>query len=159
MKRAILAGAAALLLGVISIPAESQAQANVFRENVGCGLGSMLLEERDSIIGQIFAVTTNSILGNQTFGISSGTLGCVQPTRLVKDERLNRFVADNMDILAQDMAMGSGETLDALAELMAVPQGKKPEFFASLQANFPKIYPSGDVKSAQVIDAIVELNS
>ncbi|MDA8168484.1 MAG: DUF3015 family protein [Nitrospiraceae bacterium] len=126
-------------------------------ENVGCGLGTMLLEKsKDSILIEILAATTNATLGNQTFGISSGTLGCRQPARWASNE-LNQFVAANMDSLAKDIAAGKGESLDTLAELMKIPSGGRAAFYSKLQANFAKIFTSENVQSADVIDNIVSV--
>lgn len=152
VKRLILTGLS-LGLAVMMAPAVSSAQSN-FDANVGCGLGNILLKEKDTSVFQALAVTTNGLFGNQTFGISSGTLGCKQPSRFVKDERLKKFVAENMDTLAQDMSKGSGESLSTLAELMKVPAEKRVGFYSTLQANFTKIYTSGTVQSAEVIDNI-----
>lgn len=155
MKRlAVAALSLAFFVGTVALPGTSKAAG--YNENTGCGLGNQLFKEigQDSILFQILAVTTNGILGNQTFAISSGTLGCKKPTKVVINERVNKFVADNMDTLAQDIATGRGESLETLAELMAVPADKKAEFFAALQANFTKIYTSTDVQSADVIDSI-----
>lgn len=158
MKRFIVAGVALAFAAAVMLPGVSSAQG--YNENTGCGLGNQLFKEigQDSILFQILAVTTNGILGNQTFGISSGTLGCKKPTKVVENEKVQKFVADNMDSLAQDMAVGRGETLDALAELMNVPAEKRAEFYASLQTNFTRIYASSDVQSADVIDNIAALN-
>ncbi|RYZ63378.1 MAG: DUF3015 domain-containing protein, partial [Proteobacteria bacterium] len=38
----------------------------------GCGLGNMILGKEN----QVFAATTNGTLGNQSFGITFGTLNC-----------------------------------------------------------------------------------
>ncbi|MBI5587603.1 MAG: DUF3015 family protein [Deltaproteobacteria bacterium] len=131
-----------------------------YNENTGCGLGNQLFKEigQDSVLFQIVAVTTNGILGNQTFAISSGTLGCKKPTKVVENEKVQKFVADNMDTIAQDIATGRGESLDTLAELMGIPAEKKAEFYASLQSNFTKIYTSESVQSADVIDNISSIN-
>ena len=44
--------------------------------SAGCGAGSILFEGQKGPVPQILAVTTNGSFGNQTFGITSGTLGC-----------------------------------------------------------------------------------
>src|SRR3569832_2439659 len=44
--------------------------------NVGCGVGTIIFEGQSGVAPQVLAVTTNGTLGNQTFFISSGTLGC-----------------------------------------------------------------------------------
>ncbi len=112
------------------------------RDNCGCGLGTLLFEGKDGLVQQVLAATTNSFLGTQTFGISSGTLECNQPLKFASNEQLNNFVAENMDNLAKDAAMGQGEYVDTLAELMDVPGSKRAEFSKMLQDNFSNIYGS-----------------
>lgn len=153
MKRLTISGCAlAFLVGFAALPAPATAQ--TFEQNVGCGLGSVLMKERDATLFQVLAITTNGILFNQTIGITFGVFGCQQPTLFVENERLNTFVAANMDSLAQDMAAGSGESIATVAELMEVPVEKRADFYAALQSNFKEIYASGGVQSADVIDNI-----
>jgi hypothetical protein len=127
------------------------------RENCGCGLGTLLFEGKGGVVQQILAATTNGFLGTQTFGISSGTLGCNQPSRWVSNEKLNKFVADNMDNLAKDAAMGQGEYVDTLAELMDVPGSKRVEFSQMLQDNFSNIFTEASVSHVDVIENIAHL--
>ncbi|HBG45514.1 MAG TPA: hypothetical protein DDW94_00830 [Deltaproteobacteria bacterium] len=155
MKRFMVLGSAlAILTGFSALPAHA-----AYDTNVGCGLGYMLFKEigQEKTLFQVFAVTTNGTFGNQTFGISSGTLECKQPASFVSNDRLKTFVAANMETLAQDMAAGSGETLVTLAELMEVPTEKRSAFYASVQSNFKSIYTSADVQSADVIDNIAKV--
>ena len=119
--------------------------------NIGCGLGTQVIGETDSVLMQALAVTTNGTSGNQTFGITSGTLGCAKPATFVSNE-LNLFVGENMDMVAQDMSQGQGEALDTLAELMGVGTTDKEAFFATLQRNFDQIFTSEALTSAQMID-------
>ena len=128
----------------------AQAERNL---NTGCGLGSVIIENQNTVAKQFVAAFTNGISGNQTFGITTGTLGCDKPQLFVQNEKVEKFVADNMDNLATDIASGSGETLDTLASLLNISD--KASFETKLKANFDKIYSSEDVTSAQVIDAIV----
>jgi len=121
-------------------------------QNTGCGLGSMVIEDQDSVLMQVIATTTNGTSGNQTFGITSGTLGCDKPASFVMNEKLLNFVASNIDTIAIDGAKGSGESLNTLATLMNV-QNKK-EFSSKIQANFSKIFTNKDLTSAQLIDNI-----
>lgn len=158
MKRLLYLCSFALLAGTIVLPGVAAAQSS-YDTNTGCGLGNMLFQEigQDKTLFQILAVTTNGILGNQTFGITSGTLECQMPARFVENEKLNTFVAANMDSLAMDMAAGNGESLVTLAELMEVPAESRAGFYASLQQNFKKIYTSADIESAGVIDNIAKV--
>jgi hypothetical protein len=127
--------------------------------NTGCGLGSVIFADggdfADSTVGQSFIFTTNGILGNQSFGITSGTSNCDQPSKFVKNDRLHEFVVANMDTLAKDIAVGEGEALDTLAELMEITTDEKGAVFTKLQANFSTIYSSEDVTAANVVDNII----
>jgi hypothetical protein len=125
--------------------------------NVGCGLGNQVIKNQDSVLMQVFAVTTNGTSGNQTFGITSGTSGCAKPAKFVSNDKAVEFVEKNMDALAMDISNGQGESLDTLATLLKVED--KAEFSAKLQNNFGAIYSSSDVTSAQVIENIVAIAS
>jgi len=124
------------------------------RKNVGCGLGTMLFQNNadESSLLQAFQATTNSTSGNQTFGVTTGTSECDQPSAFVKNDRLNEFVVANMDNLAKEIAMGRGETLDAFAELLQIPTEKRAEFYQKMQTNFAKIFTSENVVLANVVD-------
>ncbi len=139
-------------LALTAIATTAQAERNL---NTGCGLGSMIIENQNTVAKQVVAATTNGISGNQTFGITTGTVGCDKPELFVQNEKVEKFVADNMDNLATDIAAGSGETLDTLATLLNVSD--KASFETKLKANFDKIYSSEDVTSAHVIDSIVTI--
>jgi hypothetical protein len=130
-------------------------------QNTGCGLGSMLFEggkADNSTLLQAFQATTNVTLGNQTFGITSGTSNCQQPKSFVSNEKANEFMVANMDNLARDIAQGRGETLDAFAELLGVPSDKRPEFYQQLQLSFARIYTSPGIQMASVMDNIATVS-
>ena len=123
-------------------------------DNTGCGLGSLIIKNQSTTALQVLAATTNGTSGNQTFGITSGTSNCAKPNNFVSNDKLNRFVSENMDELAMDISSGKGETLSTVAKLMNVEN--TPEFSAKLQANFSTIYSSENVTSATVIDSIAK---
>ena len=128
------------------------------QKNYGCGLGSMAFEGNDGLISQVSAATTNGTFGNQTFGITSGTSNCEQFKTFTSNEKLNTFVAENMDSLAKDIARGHGEYLDTFSGLIAVPESQRTALYASLQANFSHIYTSDAVSYIDVlrnIDSII----
>jgi hypothetical protein len=126
-------------------------------DNTGCGLGTVLWGNKadNSVLSQSLQATTNGTFGNQTFGITSGTLDCEQPANVAASERLMEFTVANMDILARDIARGEGESLDTLAELLAVPTEGRVEFYANLQGNFADIFITGEESAANVLDRIV----
>lgn len=123
-------------------------------ENTGCGLGSMVWDGQSGIAPQVLAVTTNGTFGNQTFGITSGTLGCTQDGVVRSSQRLGMYTGSNMDAIARDMSIGQGESLDVLADLMGVEAEDRPAFYAALQQNYDSIFSATDVTAEEVIAAI-----
>jgi len=156
MKKFIVVSAVALSF-VFVMGSAVAVFAGQAKDNTGCGLGTMLFVNNadNSTVLQSLQATTNGTFGNQTFGITSGTSECKQPSKFVKNDRLNEFVVANMDNLAKEIAMGKGETLEAFAELLQIPPDKRPEFYQKLQANFAKIFTSENVKLANVVDNAV----
>jgi hypothetical protein len=152
MKKKLIVGIAvvftmSLAIAGLSFAAEGYGAA-------GCGLGSMFFGDKPGFI-QVFAATTNGTAGNQTFGITSGTSNCEKQPKFASSERLNEFVLANMDNLAKEVAIGQGESLDTLAELMGIAADKRPSVYAKLQMNFSNIFTSEKVVSADVIDNII----
>lgn len=140
-----------ILVSLAAAAALSTAAFAGVNSQTGCGLGSMIIKDDSTALMLALQATTNGTSANQTFGITSGTSGC-KKTELVMNERAAEFVASNMDQLAKEAAMGQGETVDTLAELLEVED--KAAFAASLQNNYNSIYTSEDVKMADVLDNI-----
>ncbi len=123
------------------------------QSNTGCGLGSLIFKG-DGLISQTLAATFNGSFGSQTFGITTGTSNCSQFRGIVNNEQINKFVAENMDNLAKDIAKGSGEYVMTLAILMDVKDTEKPSFCTKLQSNFSRIFPSDKVTHIDVLNNI-----
>jgi len=119
------------------------------QHNVGIGLGTEIFKGHDGLVSQTAAATTNGSFGNQTFAITSGTLGANKPAELWASKELKKFVEENMDGLAQDMAQGQGESLDAICSILQIED--KDAFNATLQENFGTIYTSGAISHNEVI--------
>lgn len=145
-----------LLFAMLMLTVAAPALAGQGASNTGCGLGTVLWGNQSdgSVISQSLQATTNGTFGNQTFGITSGTLGCDQPANLIKNDRLLAFTADNLDLLARDIAAGQGETLATVAELLEVPGTDQLTFNAALQSNFEKIFVTGTETAGVVLDRI-----
>ncbi len=142
MKKLVITAVAALsIVGV----------AHAEQDNVGCGLGSMIFNGQRGIAPQVLAATTNGTFGNQTFGISTGTLGCTQDGVVRSTAKLSMFTGSNMDKLASDMSRGQGETLATFADLMGVKDADKSAFYGAARANFDKIFTSANVTAEEVI--------
>ena len=124
-------------------------------DNVGqCGWGSKLFDGKSGMASQVLAVTTNGTLGNQTFGISSGTSGCTRDGVVRSGWKTAAYVDGNMNKLARDMSQGRGESLDTLASLLNVSDSDRPLFSSVLQQNFSRIFASQDASSVEVTAAL-----
>jgi hypothetical protein len=145
------------LISAALLTALSASSAFAAQENTGCGLGSMVFDGQSGVGPQVLAVTTNGTSGNQTFGISSGTLGCTQDGVVQSTQKLSMFTGSNMDKLARDMSVGHGESLETIAELMGIAEEDKSSFFAVSQQNFDKIFSSEDVTAEQVLASLNEV--
>lgn len=140
-----------ILVSVVAVVALSSSMMANVNNQTGCGLGAMIIKDDSTAVMLALQATTNGTSANQTFGITSGTLGC-KKTQFVMNERAEEFVASNMDQLAKEIAQGHGESVDTLAELLEVSD--KAAFATALQANYNSIYTSQDAKMADVLDNI-----
>lgn len=122
--------------------------------DTGCGLGSQVWEGQSSVPAKVLAVTTNGTLGNQTFGITSGTLGCEPGSVIQASRRIDVFAAANLDRLAREIAIGEGEALDALAHLYGVGDAEQAAFAERLHARFDAIFPTATVTAGEVLAGI-----
>lgn len=117
------------------------------KDSSGCGLGTMLFDGKSGTAPQVFAVTTNGTLGNQTFGITSGTLGCDSDGTV----SLGMFMGDNLDRVAQDAARGGGEALTTVADLMGIAKQDRAMFYAVVKTHFAEIFASETVTAGEAI--------
>jgi hypothetical protein len=143
--------AALAVLGAAGAQAQDQGET---ASSAGCGVGTILFEGQQGVAPQVLAVTTNGTFGNQTFGISSGTLGCTQDGVVRPPTDVRMLLMSSLDNLATDVARGEGETLDSLAQAMAIHDPDRAVFFAALQENFTRIFPSENVSADQVFTSI-----
>lgn len=120
----------------------------------GCGVGAMIWKGQSGIAPHVLAATTNGTFGNQTFGMTTGTLGC-QTSESVQSMAM--YMESNIDKVARDMSRGAGENLDTLAVLLGVDEADRDAFRKTLQDNFATIFPSSETTSGEAVDAIVAL--
>lgn len=138
-----------LIAGAILLGASSMAFAQP-----GCGVGAMIWKGQSGVAPHVLAATTNGTFGNQTFGMTTGTLGC-QTNESVQSMAM--YMDSNVDKVARDMSRGSGEHLDTLAVLLGVEESDRGDFRKALQDNFATIFPDADTTSGEAVDAIVSL--
>ena len=149
MKRNIALGVILALAPVSMVLAASN--------NVGCGVGSTIFKGQSGVAPQVLAATTNGSFGNQTFGISSGTLGCATDGVVDNPVKVSMFIDTNMDKLAQDMSVGGGETLSSLADLIGIEDAAKARFFSMTKAHFGEIISSDRIAAQDVMAALNRL--
>lgn len=112
-----------------------------FAGPAGCGLGTaVVFKDANEWHEHVLAATTNGSSGNQTFGMTSGTLGCEAANGPLAG--VQTFMDNNMDQLAMDVAKGQGETLAALAEIIGVEATDQTTFNTKLQASFDTMFSS-----------------
>ncbi|MFP4561017.1 MAG: DUF3015 family protein [Thiohalorhabdus sp.] len=136
---------------VVAVLAALPMSSAMAKDSTGCGVGTMIFDGQEGVVPQVLAVTTNGTSGNQTFGITSGTLGCDQDGVVKSDAQLTAFVSSNMEKLAADMASGNGETLASVAELMDVPENERGAFYQAAKDNFASIYGGEQVTAGEVV--------
>ncbi len=155
LKRLILASLAVAFVGMQA----GLAMAANPDTGPGCGLGKLAWQNypNQKTIGvQTMEATTNGLMGNQTFGISSGTSGCTNDGKFWAQEKVNVFAALNFENLAQDMAQGQGEHLASLATLMGIPASQQPAFFAMTQEKYASLMTAGETSPVALVKALNE---
>lgn len=140
MKKLIVAFIAMLAFG------------NVFAAHgpAGCGLGSVLFQGKEGLVFNVLAATFNGTSGNQTFGMSTGTLGCEDAAKAKVSGAT--FIQNNREKLANDIARGQGETLSAYLKLI----GQETASTKVLQQNFATLF-AADRDAQSIHNGIVEL--
>ena len=115
----------------------------------GCGLGSMIFKE-DSLVHNILGATTNGSSANQTFGMSTGTLGCeTSDVKNIASQEV--FIEANRVALANDIARGNGETLAGLSEMYGCDSQKMGPV---LQKNYKNIFNNQRAPASQINNTI-----
>lgn len=143
--------AVALLAGSASVAMADQ--------DVGCGLGTMIFAGQAGLIPKVLAATTNGTFGNQTFGITTGTLGCQQNGVISSRARLSMYTGSNIEHVARDMSVGHGESLNVLADLMGIKDQDKATFFQATKSHFGQIFAPENQTAGQVLDALNKVMS
>ncbi|MDC0609706.1 DUF3015 domain-containing protein [Vibrio sp.] len=121
-------------------------------DDIGCGLGTMVFDGKSGKVFKVLGATTNGTSGNQTFGITFGTLGCDGTGTIDSKQKLAMFIDGNLDNLARDMAKGEGETLATLSEVWGIQDADKASFDTMAKQNFAKVFKSESVTSSEVLN-------
>ncbi len=114
--------------------------AHAAQNNVGCGLGSMVWAGQSGLGPQVLAATTNGTSGNQTFGITFGTLGCAKDGVVTSTQKLSVYIDSNRMALARDAAAGQGESLEGLMAVMQVRGEDRAPLASLMRQQFGRVF-------------------
>jgi hypothetical protein len=121
--------------------------------DVGCGVGTQIWEGETGLAPKLAASFTNG-LTFQSISITFGLVNCNGRNTVTADAELRKFAAGNIDRLSLDMARGSGESLDALADLIGLEQSDRAAFTELTRSNFATLFPSDRTTSGEMLDAL-----
>lgn len=149
MRKALAIALAVMSLGAVAYAAGGATN----NQNIGCGWGTYLFGDKDKKVHQILGATTNGCFGNQTFGISSQTMGCTTKGGWVRNEKKQAVYAEvNLQKLSKEMAQGGGEYLSAFATLMGCQdEATKQAFFTTTQKNYESIFTTASIDSTTML--------
>ena len=116
----------------------------------GCGLGSVVMGKSGS---QIFAGTTNNIVSDQFFGITSGTLNCVDGSGNQVASKSDQFIHANRLAIQIDIARGNGETISGLSQIMGCTNSA--HFGQAMQKNYNQIFTTEKSVTNEITDSII----
>lgn len=120
----------------------------------GCGLGSLVFGNDNSVMMQVLAATTNNILFPQTFAITSGTSNCVAGGAVAANREQIAFAEVNFQDLKRNMAMGGGEYLGSFATLLGCEESAKAELGKMTQEQFEVIFPSSNTTPVEMLHTV-----
>ena len=130
-----------LATSILLASAASFAAAN----NVGCGLGTVVMGGQSGPAPQVLAVTTNGTSGSQTFGV-------VPANKIAMS-----FIEGNQARLAREMAAGQGDTVAGLASVLQVADADAAAFSSTLKNNYGKIFVRSDMTGVDVLSNIKQV--
>lgn len=124
-----------------------------------CGWGNLLLQGQSGLIPHFGATTTNGTSGNATFGMTFGTNGCSVDGALTYGGDSLVWFDNVLDEYSTDVAVGEGETLNAVAVMVGVAKNDRLHFNQIMHENFGNLFPSTEVSSQDVLDSMLSLMS
>ena len=122
-----------------SKPMKKQSYKEVPYGMAGCGLWSLVIKEKDKGPQIAKSLLESFVIGSQIFGISSGTMNCVEGKSEVAKVEKKVYISSNLNSLSKEAAQGTGFHILALADVFGCPGD---EFAQFSQQNFSKLYHS-----------------
>jgi hypothetical protein len=124
--------------------------------DVGCGVGTEVWKGQKGLGPKLLASFTNAVTF-QSISITFSLLNCNGQDTVTAAAELRRFAATNLDRIAREMATGGGESVDALAFLMGVPEPSRDAFAALAQGHFGELFVGDRATAGDMLDALERL--
>jgi hypothetical protein len=138
----------------LALLAPSLAMAAGNHPMAGCGLGYLLLSNKDnSKVTQVLGATTNGT-GVQTFGISSGTSGCTEDGAVKMAKAIEVYADVNLDSLRREMALGQGEYVATFAALLGASDANQTLLVKFFQAHYSELFPTAGTTTADMLSTL-----
>lgn len=122
-----------------------------------CGWGNALLQGQSGLGIHLVAATTNGTSGNATFGMTLGTNGCSVDGALTYGGDSVVWFDSVIEEYTTDVAIGEGETLEAVAVMVGVEQQDRKHFGHVMHSHFSDLFPDTEVSSQDVFDSMISL--
>jgi hypothetical protein len=121
----------------------------------GCGLAYVLFsKDQNTREIQILASTTNNSFGSQSFGITTGTMGCTEDGAVRADSRAAAYAEVNFRDLSREMAAGRGEYVTTFAALLGAKEESRPALVKFFHDQYAALIPSADTTSAEMLSRL-----
>lgn len=123
-----------------------------------CGWGNMIFQGDKGVVPHTVAYLTNGLVSfNVFFGILFASNGCQTDGVLSYDGVPMLGLNHMLDELAQDIALGSGEALNALSVAMKIEKQDRDYFDSLMHENFERIFESENMEALQVMQNIQDI--
>jgi opacity protein-like surface antigen len=123
----------------------------------GCGLGWQVTQSR-TFLATTTRATTNATVP-PTFGMTSGTLGCVQHSFAKNEVEAVSYAVANYDALSIEMASGQGETLAAFARTLGCDAASSAALGNVTQSRYNSIGGQSGIEMYRNVKAELASNS
>ncbi len=151
MIRSIRNSVLATFVAIAAIAVGAPALAD---NDIGCGVGTMLMEGNSGVGYKILGSSTNGITF-QSISITFGLVNCNGQDTVTA--QIDHFTGSNFDRLASDMATGKGETLAAFQALLEVAPQDREAFGSFTQAHFATLFPTSGTTAGEMLENLDRL--
>ena len=137
----------------ILVIAAAALTANADDTSTGCGLGWKVTKSYT-----FSATTTRGTTNSYTtpFGMTFGTAGCQKHTIAKKEIQLRNFARISYESLSIEAAIGGGEHLAAMTELLGCDATVRGQIGFKIQNKYEQLFPAHG-SSDQMIDQVISI--